>query len=104
MSFGKRLTAPDTVRFILIVGTLTLNALFGVGLFFVHYPPENRDLVNMFMTALVGWNSMVIAYHFSKSAEVHNNEQAKSERLIDDMNATVTPDTPLEELDYEPKP
>lgn len=60
------LTRTSTIRFVLVVGMLSLTAVFGAALFFYPFPPENRDLINMFMVALVGWTTTIVSNYHNK--------------------------------------
>lgn len=65
------LTRTSTIRFALVVGMLTLTGIFGAALFFYPFPPENRDLINMFMIALTGWTTTIVtSYHNKPTPEV----------------------------------
>lgn len=67
----------DLLDFIMVNGILTLTAIFGGALFFYPFPPENRDLINMFMIALTGWTTTVV------SKRIGENDNAKSRNLTD---------------------
>lgn len=60
------LTRTSTIRFALVIGMLSLTAIFGSALFFYPFPPENRDLINMFMIALTGWTTTIVTSYHNK--------------------------------------
>lgn len=54
---------------------LTLTAVFGGALFFYPFPPENRDLVNMFMIALTGWTTTIVSGYHNKPTPTSTTEK-----------------------------
>lgn len=42
-----------------------------VGLFFFVIPAENKDLVNILLGAVIGWNGSIVSFYFG------NNERNK---------------------------
>lgn len=66
----NNLTRPNTVRFILVVGMLTLTALYGIALLFIPIPEQNRDFVNNFFIALISWTGAIIVFHFNTKANL----------------------------------
>lgn len=67
------LTRSSTIRFVLVIGMLTLTAVFGIGLFFFPYPAENKELINMFLVGVLNWTSMIVANYYNKPTP--NDEQ-----------------------------
>ena len=60
------LTRTSTIRFVLVIGMLTLTGVFGGALFFYPFPADNRDLINMFMIALTGWTTTIVSGYHNK--------------------------------------
>lgn len=60
------LTRTSTIRFVLVIGMLTLTAAFILGLFFYPYPSENKELINMALVGVLNWTSMIVATYYNK--------------------------------------
>lgn len=62
----NHLTRTSTIRFVLVIGMLTLTAAFILGLFFYPYPKENKELINMALVGVLNWTSMIVATYYNK--------------------------------------
>lgn len=60
------LTRTSTIRFVLVIGMITLTAAFILGLFFHPTPDENKDLINMALVGVLNWTSMIVATYYNK--------------------------------------
>lgn len=60
------LTRTSTIRFVLVIGMLTLTAAFILGLFFYPYPSENKELINMALVGILNWTSMIVTTYYNK--------------------------------------
>lgn len=60
------MTRTSTIRFILVLGMLSLTAAFVLGLFFFPYPQENREPINMALVGVLNWTSMIVATYYNK--------------------------------------
>lgn len=60
------LTRTSTIRFVLVIGMLTLTSAFILGLFFYPYPNENKELINMALVGVLNWTSMIVATYYNK--------------------------------------
>lgn len=68
------LTRTSTIRFVLVIGMLSLTACFILGLFFYPYPEENKELINMALVGVLNWTSMIVATYYNKpTPNVENN-------------------------------
>ena len=60
------LTRTSTIRFVLVIGMLALTAAVILGLFFLPFPSENKELINMALVGVLNWTSMIVATYYNK--------------------------------------
>ncbi|MBP0492089.1 hypothetical protein [Roseomonas indoligenes] len=59
---------PGIGQLIVTVVSPLLLILMLVALIFIQIPPENRDMFNIALGAVIGWNTAVVGYHIGSSA------------------------------------
>lgn len=73
----NQLTSDNTIRFLIAIGVLTLNALLGIGLFFFEFPIENKEFISMFLVFCTSSSSVIIDRYYrkaNKDKEQHNEQ------------------------------
>jgi hypothetical protein len=59
---------PDTISLVLVYSLIAMTALIMFGLFFVNVPENNKEMVNVFSTAIItGGFITVITWRFGSS-------------------------------------
>lgn len=57
----------EQAKIVLAFTVLFFSLLMLLGLFFFDIPAGNKDLINTFLGALLGWSGAVISFYFGSS-------------------------------------
>jgi hypothetical protein len=74
-------------RFIyyLAIGYILFCFFFASCFFFVHYPPENRDIINMLAGVLISTGLVSVLGFFFGSSKGSSDKQNKMDSMVDKM-------------------